>query len=88
MHEVLTTVMHLMSASNFPIETKSILLLSNFMLSLSILFLFLLSLTFDVIYTMDFVHHRYLLGAYLAAPAGWELWHFSKALCVCWTAAE
>lgn len=70
MHEGLTIVMCLMAASNFPIETKSVLLLSNFMFSLSILFLFLPSLTFDVIYIMDFVHHRYLLGAYLSASAG------------------
>lgn len=47
-----------MAASNFPLEFKSVLLLSNFMfLSLSILFLFLLSLTFDVIYITDFVRH-------------------------------
>lgn len=59
------------AVSNYPIETKSVLLHSNFIfLSLSILFLLLLALTFDAIYIVDFVHHRHLLNTDLSAFAG------------------
>lgn len=59
------------AVSNYPIETKSVLLHSNFIfLSPSILFLLLLALTFDVIYITDFVHHRHLLTTYPSAFAG------------------
>lgn len=59
------------AVSNYPTETKSVLLHSNFIfLSLSILFLLLLALTFDAIYIVDFVHHRHLLNTDLSAFAG------------------
>lgn len=59
------------AASNNPKETESVLLYSNFFfLSLYIHLLLLLALTFDVIYVMDFVHHRHLLNMYLSALAG------------------
>lgn len=59
------------AVSNYPIDTKSVLLHSNFIfLSLSILHLLLLALTFDVIYITDFVHHGHLLNTYLSAGVG------------------
>jgi len=59
------------AVSNYLVQTKSVLLHSNFIfLSLSILFPLLPALTFDVIYIMDFVHHRHLLNMVLSAFAG------------------
>lgn len=48
------------AVSNNPIEMESVLLYFNFFfLSLCIHLLSILALTFDVIYNMDFVHHRH-----------------------------
>lgn len=56
---------------NYPIETKYVHLCSNFIfLSLYILFLLILSLTFDVVSIVDFVHYGHLLNMYLSAFAG------------------
>lgn len=77
------------AASNNPKETESVLLYSNFFfLSLYIHLLLLLALTFDVIYIMDFVHHRHLLNMYLSALAGVGAVFFWGGLDICWTVAE
>lgn len=67
--------------SKNPIETESVLLHSNFIfLSLYIHFFLLLAVTFDVIYIMDFVHHRHLLNMYLSALAGVGTGFFLRGL--------